>query len=346
MGDPGSLMLGYLLATLVHRGRAEDRRGRLARLPARRARPADPRHLVRHPEAAEVPPADLPGRPLALPPPLREHRLLAAAHGAHPLRLVHRRCLRSRWRSGSSRPPARVGLVGGGRAGRLGLVALVSSVYVIYTLEIIKLRRLGLWASRGSRGCCHKRRVDRPAPALSGIATSREMFVTYSALWHTTRARQPPSTRTRLTRQGNRQHRRATAGIYLLAALALFVGIGLGVGLAGRGTGRRRRDRRGCSVSRPASTWCTGASATYRPRPRRSQPTTSTPSWRAGRAGLPPGRPAARGLVLGDGALGREPLPAVGDRAPRRPDGGAPRGRASSAQACCFARGSGCSCSS
>ena len=53
------------------------------------------------------------------------------------------------------------------------------------------------------------------------------------ALWHTTRARQPPDEDTTHT-AGKPAPSGATAGIYLLAALALFVGIGLGLGwLAG-----------------------------------------------------------------------------------------------------------------
>ena len=58
--------------------------------------------------------------------------------------------------------PARMEPVGGGRSSaRLGLVALVSSVYVIYTLEIIKLRRLR--ALRGGRADAAHASVDRPA---------------------------------------------------------------------------------------------------------------------------------------------------------------------------------------
>ncbi len=87
MGDTGSNLLGYLLAAAADPGRAEDqRRGRL-RLPPGRPRRADPRQRLRGRQAAQVPPADLPGRPLALPPPNGQHRLLPAAHPRLPLRL-------------------------------------------------------------------------------------------------------------------------------------------------------------------------------------------------------------------------------------------------------------------
>ena len=87
MGDTGSNLLGYLLAVDRDPGLAEDERRRRAVLPADRPRGADPRHGLRRRQAAQVPAADLPGRPLALPPPDGEHRLLAAAHARLPLRL-------------------------------------------------------------------------------------------------------------------------------------------------------------------------------------------------------------------------------------------------------------------
>ncbi len=87
MGDSGSNLLGLLLGVRGHPGGAEDGRGRGPVLPAgdpRRARPG--RHL-RGGQAAQVPPPRLLRRPLALPSPVREHRLLRHPHGALPVRL-------------------------------------------------------------------------------------------------------------------------------------------------------------------------------------------------------------------------------------------------------------------
>ena len=83
-------------------GLVEDERGAGAGAAAGRARGPDPRHQLRRRQAAQVPPADLPGRPLALPPPDGEHRLLAAAHARLPLRLDAGRSPGSRWRCASS----------------------------------------------------------------------------------------------------------------------------------------------------------------------------------------------------------------------------------------------------
>ena len=68
-------------------GRAEDGRRRRALLPAADPRRAGARRHLRRRQADQVPPARLRGGPLALPPPLREHRLLAAAHRPLPVRL-------------------------------------------------------------------------------------------------------------------------------------------------------------------------------------------------------------------------------------------------------------------
>ena len=68
-------------------GGAEDERRRRPLLPPGRTRGADPRHRLRDREADQVPPADLPGRPLALPSPDGEHRLLPAPHPRLPVRL-------------------------------------------------------------------------------------------------------------------------------------------------------------------------------------------------------------------------------------------------------------------
>ena len=89
-----------------HRGHAQDERVDRARRPARRPRRAVPGHGLRGGQADQVPPPDLPRRLQPLPPPLPPDRLLAAAHGALPVRLDadHRR--RSRWRCASSPTPS------------------------------------------------------------------------------------------------------------------------------------------------------------------------------------------------------------------------------------------------
>ena len=68
-------------------GRAEDERGGRALLPARRARDPDHGLELRDRQAAQVPPADLPRRQLALPPPHGGDRVLPAPHPRLPLRL-------------------------------------------------------------------------------------------------------------------------------------------------------------------------------------------------------------------------------------------------------------------
>ena len=109
-------------------GRPEDERGGGARLPARDPGRADPRFELRDRQAHQVRSARVQGRPLALPPPLREHRLLAAAHRPIPVRMDARardagagaavrpllgrprqlrRRLEPRDRAGSSSPPRR-----------------------------------------------------------------------------------------------------------------------------------------------------------------------------------------------------------------------------------------------
>ena len=116
--------------------------------------------------------------------------------------------------------------------GALGLVALLSSVYVIYTLEIIKLRRLRAHAAAGPM-----RPTPRPTARPRNPAR-RHKLVTYSgALAYYAR---PPTTvdEDATHTAGKPAASGAMAGIYLLAALALFVGIGLGVGwLAGAPAG-------------------------------------------------------------------------------------------------------------
>src|SRR3954453_1080024 len=69
------------------RGHLEDERLDRAHRPAGDPRRAVPGHELRRRQADQVPPADLPRRLEPLSPPLPPHRLLAAAHGALPLRL-------------------------------------------------------------------------------------------------------------------------------------------------------------------------------------------------------------------------------------------------------------------
>ena len=104
MGDSGAMLLGFLLAGISVQGLLKTAVDRRPVLPAARARRADPRHVVRAREAAQVPAAALPRRPHAPAPPLPQHRLLAAARGRLPLRLVRdaRRAPRS-GRASSSR---------------------------------------------------------------------------------------------------------------------------------------------------------------------------------------------------------------------------------------------------
>ena len=69
------------------RGDAQDERLDRPDRPAGHPRRPVPRHDVRRAQADEVPPARLPRGRQPLPPPLRAHRLLAAAHRRVPVRL-------------------------------------------------------------------------------------------------------------------------------------------------------------------------------------------------------------------------------------------------------------------
>ena len=87
MGDAGSNLLGLLLACVAIQGVLKTAAVVALFFPlVILAVPAARRHL-RGRQADQVRPAGLPGGPLALPPPLRAHRLLAAAHRALPVRL-------------------------------------------------------------------------------------------------------------------------------------------------------------------------------------------------------------------------------------------------------------------
>ena len=87
MGDCGSQPARPAARRRDRRGLAEDERRDRADRPAGRARRAVPGHGLRGRQADQVPAAGLPGRRQPLPPPLPPHRLLAAAHGALPVRL-------------------------------------------------------------------------------------------------------------------------------------------------------------------------------------------------------------------------------------------------------------------
>ena len=87
MGDSGSNLLGLLLACVAIQGVLKTAAVVALFFPlvilAVPALDAD----LRGGQAAQVPPPGLLRRPLALPPPLREHRLLGHPHGALPVRL-------------------------------------------------------------------------------------------------------------------------------------------------------------------------------------------------------------------------------------------------------------------
>ena len=87
MGDCGANLLGLLMGVRRRRGGRQDRRGGVLRAAADPARGAVPRHHVRGAQAAQVPPADLPLRQRALPPPHGAHRLQQPAHDRLPVRL-------------------------------------------------------------------------------------------------------------------------------------------------------------------------------------------------------------------------------------------------------------------
>ena len=87
MGDTGALALGFLLAAPVRGGPAEDGGRRDAGRAAARARRADPRHVLRRPQAPQVSAAAVGRRPQSLLSPLSAHRAHPATHRALPPRL-------------------------------------------------------------------------------------------------------------------------------------------------------------------------------------------------------------------------------------------------------------------
>ena len=144
MGDTGSNLLGYLLATASVQGALKTNAVVALAFPLVDPRRADPRHRLRRRQAAQVPPADLPGRQLALPPPHGQHRLLAAAHAGLPLRLDPGACaalaLALRFVPYSD-DHGHFDALWTAVIVAFGLLAVASSVYLIYVLEILKLRR-------------------------------------------------------------------------------------------------------------------------------------------------------------------------------------------------------------
>src|SRR6185503_8737255 len=208
---------------------------------ARDPRPADPGHVVRDPEAAEVPPADLPGRPVALPPPLLEHRLLAAAHRAHALCLVHRALgLRPR-HPVRAVAPARLELGVGrdpGRAGRHrpGLVG-VRRLHPGDPEAAPPARASGRPEGTGRSDTKSARRLTSPSenPARIGYSSGvlEELVLSRSRTSGIlTRSFFTVRSDDRISTAGRSAPSGAMAGFTLLAVLLLCVGIGLGIGWA------------------------------------------------------------------------------------------------------------------
>ena len=105
MGDSGSNLLGLLLAVRGHPGRAEDGRRRGPVLPAGDPGRAGAGRHLRGGQAAQVPPARVLGRPLALPPPVRQHRLLRPGAPCSTCTPGPCRWPRWRWRCASCPTP-------------------------------------------------------------------------------------------------------------------------------------------------------------------------------------------------------------------------------------------------
>ena len=79
MGDSGALALGFVLAAVAVQGVLKTAATIALVGAAARDGRADPRHVVRGAEAAQVPAAAVGGRPQPLLPPVHADRLLAAA---------------------------------------------------------------------------------------------------------------------------------------------------------------------------------------------------------------------------------------------------------------------------
>ena len=90
LGDSGSNLLGYMLAAIAVQGALKTNAVVALVFPLVDPGRADPRLELRDREAHQVRPARVQGRPLALPSPVREHRLLAAPDRAST-------CTAGRW---------------------------------------------------------------------------------------------------------------------------------------------------------------------------------------------------------------------------------------------------------
>ena len=143
MGDSGALPLGYLLAALSIQGVVKTSAALALVFPHAGAARADPGHVVRDPQAAEVRPAGLLGRPNHF-----HHRLLQIGYSQRRAALLlyawcavlacfamAARFFRYRTQGEWHTAPT-VGL------SLFALVALAASVYVVYALEILKYRHL------------------------------------------------------------------------------------------------------------------------------------------------------------------------------------------------------------
>ena len=140
MGDSGAMLLGFVLAAISVQGLLKTAATVALAFPLLVLGDPDPRHVVRRPEAAQVPAADHRGGREPPPPPLHQHRLHAAPRGADDVRLVRDA---RRGGAGDALHPAAAARSLAARAhargGAIGLAALATSVYVVYVLEIVKI---------------------------------------------------------------------------------------------------------------------------------------------------------------------------------------------------------------
>ena len=162
MGDCGSNLLGLLLGGVIVEGSLKTNALIALDRAAGRARRAVPGHELRGRQADQVPPPALPRRRQPLPPPLPPDRLLAAPHGALPVRLDghdgrprRRAALRA-----LHRRPRRLRSRLDARDRRLLRVALAASVYLVLVLEILKLRRVRGWQLRHADPATSEHEID------------------------------------------------------------------------------------------------------------------------------------------------------------------------------------------
>ena len=165
MGDSGSLMLGYLLAALAIQGVLKTAAAVSLVLPLMiLALPIlDTSFVIL--KRLEVRAADLPGRPLALPPPLLQHRVLAAAHRPLPVRLVRFAVGAGAGDPVRAQPSPRLGPAGGGGAGGAGTAGRGD----------LAVRRL---PARDHQGAAPASASSAPREARRGRATKRAGRVT------------------------------------------------------------------------------------------------------------------------------------------------------------------------